>query len=328
MRIEDLINIDFEGLISINYKFLDNFIHFLRRKSELIHREPFNWIDDNYWLNPNEGLERNSQYFAIGNSINFRFWEYIPPNMVYVKGVKGGIGCQGSRYMWRCLKVCIDKNEYPILDASFLSSITFDDFCEIFKTDYNEEIITDLNERFVNWRDLGKKLIEKYKGKFYELIIKSKNSIENFIKLSSEFRAFDDPLFKITMVNAILHRGRRIVDFKQGIFPGIDYHLVTQAIRLGLLDLNEKLENKIKNRKFLNTVESKCLRFATLKCLVKIGNDLNIGGDIVDNIFFRNGKKYCTHNMICNKEKNICIFEKICKKRIELFMPLEITRYY
>ena len=315
MKIEDLINIDFGKLIKINYNFLDDFIYFLKGKLELIHREPFDWIDDNYWLNPNEGSERNSQYFAIGNSINFRFWDYIHPNMLYVEGVKGGIECQGSRYMWRCLKECFDNNKYPILEASFLTRITFDDFCDILKTDQNEVIMILLKERFLNWRDLGKKLLQKYDGQFYNLILKSNKSLKKFVKLSNEFTAFDDPLFKMTMVNAILHKGRNLVNLKEGILPGIDYHLMTQVIRLGLLELNDKLKNKIENKIFLNNRESKYLRFATLKCLVTIANNLKIGGDIIDNIFFDNGKKNCTHRLICEKEKNICIFEKICKKK-------------
>ena len=328
MEIEDIIDFDFYNLVDINYKLLGDFIDFFRNKNEILQRKPNEWKDNKYWLDPLEGQEKNSQYFTIGNSINFKFWEYEGSNLRHVKGIKGGLDCQGSSYMWRCLKVCIDNDEYPILDASFLSKLDIDVVNNIFKTDDNKVVMTCLKDRWLNWKDLGKKLIKKYNGKFYNLILESKNSIENFINLSKEFRAFDDPLNKMTMVNAILHQGREIVDFNGNIFPGIDYHLVTQVLRIGLLVLDGTLEYKIENKNLLDKKESLAIRKATLKCLMSIANKLKISGDIIDNIFFFNGKQNCTHNLTCQDTNNLCIFENICKKKIKYFMPLENTRYY
>ena len=230
--------------------------------------------------------------------------------------------------MWRCLKDCYDNNDYEILNASFLAQIEIKDMMNIFKTDEGKNIMTHLEERWLNWRDLGKKLLEKYNNNFYNIILKSKNDMEIFIKLSKEFRAFDDPIYKMIMVNTILHQGRKIVNFGDNIFPGIDYHLMTQSLRLGLLNLNTTLEKKLISKVLLDRCESLALRKATLSCLIKIAKELNITGDIIDNIFFKNGKKYCTHNLSCEKPNNLCIFKDICIKKTQIFMPLEKTRYY
>lgn len=88
------------------------------------------------------------------------------------------------------------------------------------------------------------------------------------------------------------------------------------------------MENKLRNKIILDNCESLALRKATLKCLIKIAKGLNIRGDVIDNIFFLNGKRYCTHNPSCKKTKSNCLFKDICAKKIQIFMPLEKTRYY
>ncbi len=328
MNITNFIKFNFENLVKINDDFLNDFIIFLKKKENLLERQPFKWDNENYWLNPSEGPIKNSQYFTVGNSINFKFWTNIDSKIHYVKGIKGNLDCQGSSYMWRCLKVCIENETYPILDAENLLNIDINDMKNIFKTDDDKEIIPHLKERWLNWKDLGKKLIKNYNSQFYNLILKSNNSIENFIKFSKNFRAFDDPLCKMTMVNAILHQGREIVDFEKDIFPGIDYHLMTQILRIGLLKLNKVLRKKIENKKLINEKESLTLRKATLRCFLIIMEKLHISGVVLDNLFFENGKNYCTHKLNCKTDKNSCVFREICKKKINYFMPLENTRYY
>ena len=278
LNLEKIINFNFFDLVEINENILDQFTDYFKKNDQLLHSTPIDWIDNNFWLNPLKGPEINSQYFTIGNSINFKFWEFIDSGIQQVTGKKGNIECKGSSYMWRCLKVCIENNNYEILDASFLSQIDIKDMQNIFKTDDYKNVMTHLEERWLNWRDLGKKLLEKYNKNYYNLILKSENNIETFIKLSKEFRAFDDPLCKMTMVNAILHQGRNIVNFGENIFPGIDYHLVTQVLRIGLLVLDETLKYKIENKNLLDKTESLALRKATLKCLMFIANKLKISG--------------------------------------------------
>lgn len=328
LNLEHLISFNYYGLVEINETAFDKFVKFFKKKNQLLVNSAYDWIDDRFWLDPSKGPEINSQYFTVGNSINFKFWKFSNSGIQHVEGTKGHIKCKGSSYMWRCLKDCYDNNDYEILKASFLAQIEIKDMMNIFKTDEGKNVMTHLEERWLNWRDLGKKLLEKYNNKFYTIILKSENDLETFLKSSKEFRAFDDPIYKMIMVNTILHQGRKIVDFGGDIFPGIDYHLMTQSLRLGLLNLNTTLEKKLINKVLLDNCESLALRKATLSCLIRIAKELNITGDIIDNIFFKNGKKYCTHNLSCEKTKNECLFKDICKKKTQIFMPLEKTRYY
>ena len=230
--------------------------------------------------------------------------------------------------MWRCLKVCIEQNKYPILDAKYLMNINLKEMKNIFKTDQGKNIIPCMKERLKNWRNLGKILMEKYDGNFYNVILSTNSSLKRFITFSNGFRAFNDPLCKLTMVNAIFLQGREIIDFKGEIFPAIDYQLMVQTLRIGLIDIENSLKKKIENRRFISKEESLALRKATLKCLKIIANKVGITGDVIDNIFFLNGRMNCTYNMICQSQSGICKFEPVCKKKIKFYMPLENTRYY
>jgi len=328
MDLEKIIVFDYDKYIKINDDLLEKFIVFFEKEIVNFQREPYNWVDNIYWISPSLGPEINSQYFTLGNSINFKYWKIYNSKVVHARGKKGGIMCRGAYYMWRCLKVCIETINYPILDASYLMHINMEDIRNIFKTDDGYNIIPCMKERWLNWRNLGRILVEKYDGNFYNLIYSVNNSIKKFIKFSKEFRAFDDPLCKLTMVNAIFHQGRKIVNFKGEIFPAVDYQLITQVIRIGLIEIEKDLKQKIEKREFISKIESLALRKATLKCLQIISNKVGISGDIIDNIFFLNGRLNCTYNLICQKKSGVCKFEKICEKKLKFYMPLEKTRYY
>ncbi len=274
------------------------------------------------------GNKKNSQYFTVGNSINFKYWKLRNSKLIHAEGTKGDVFCKDAYYMWRCLKVCIEEDNYPILNADYLMNISMDDLKCIFKSDEGKDILPLMEERLINWRDLGKILVKKYKGQFYNLLLLANDSINRFINLSRDFRAFDDSLCKLTMVNAIFLEGRDIVNFKGKIFPAIDYHLMTQSLRIGLIKVKNILKNKIENKILISNEESLALRTATLKCLIELADRVGITGDIIDNVFFLNGRDNCTYYLNCQYKYGLCIFERICKKNIKYNMPLEITRYY
>ncbi len=328
MKIDKELRFNSDEYVKINNRALEKFADFIMKNMKSLPNEPYNWIDNRFWLDPSDGNEINSQFFTIGNAINFKYWKILNSEVIHPEGLKNGVKCKGAYYMWRCLKSCVENNEFPLLNAKYLSKIRMKDIKNIFRTDFNENIIPDLKQRLRNWRDLGRKLEEKYEGKFYNLILKIKNSLNKFILLLKGFRAFDDPLNKLTIVNAIFHIGRNIINFDKPLFPAIDYQLMTQSLRIGLLNPSPKLKYKIENKIFINKTESLALRGATLKSLNIIIDRVKLSGEIIDNIMFQNGRQNCTFNLICQKVSNTCIFEGICEKNVNFYIPLENTRYY
>jgi Potential Queuosine, Q, salvage protein family len=170
---------------------------------------PFDWKDPDFWPPSSASDSEVSQYFAVGNALNFRYWQLDAGGALsYCEGKKGGIQCRGAKYMWRCLRTCTELGSYPIMDATYLSSLTLSEATRIFRDDNGNDPMPDIGGRVENLRDLGKVLNEKWDGKFFAVVTASQGSLDKFADLSAEFRAFDDPLCKLTMVNAILHQGR------------------------------------------------------------------------------------------------------------------------
>lgn len=325
------LNLKFGKFVEIDYQVLDEICDLISKEKSFKTYKPYSWDDARFWLENDKGKREVSQYFTVGNAINFRYWwKERDGKIVSCKGVKGGMNVDGALYMWRSLKVCHDQEIFPILNADKLSKISLRDFKKIFRDDNGNIPIPYCEERVKNWRDLGEKLQEYWGGEFYNLLKETKNSLYNFIQYSRQFRAFDDPLCKMTMVNAIFHQGRGIIKFKETIFPGIDYQLIKQQLRIGALVPKGNVKNKLMNEELLSKNEARELRNACLKSFIYIMKKTRIPGDLIDNKWWFNRKNCKDENPVCknNKTVHLCLFSKVCRKRIQFKRPLENTRYY
>jgi len=313
--------------VKINHEMVQRYEKHLRER--LGERRPFDWRNPDLFLEDSEGKELVSQFFAVGNSINFRYWSRRPGG-AYCEGRKGGEDFRGANYMWRCLKVCHDNGEYPILEAKSLARIGLSDARAIFRSDSGKNVMPAVRERVLNWRDLGRKLNDYWSGCFFNLVEEVGKSLRLFVNFSRQFRAFDDALCKMTMVNAIMHSGRKLISFDESIFPGMDYELLKQQMRNGILELNKNLRAKITGGKLLSPAESRQLRNAGLAAFLDIMKGTSIAGDILDNVWWSNRTKCETYRPVCKVEgkQNECFFYGICPERVEYSIPLEITRYY
>jgi hypothetical protein len=325
------LNLEFGKYVELDYDVLDKICELMSKEDAFKSYKPYSWNNPNYWLENDKGVSEVSQYFTVGNAINFRYWWIVKNGRInQCQGLKGGMNVEGAMYMWRSLRICYDKEIFPILDAHKLIKISITDLKKIFQDDNGNVPLPLLEERLKNWQDLGKKLYEYWSGEFYNILKESKNSLYNFIQYSRQFRAFDDPLCKMAIVNAIFHQGREIIKFKENIFPGIDYQLMKQQLRIGILEPKGTAKNKLINKKLLSKEEARELRNACLKSFIYIMNKTHIRGDIIDNKWWFN-RKFCKdENPVCQNIKTTihCPFSKVCKKRIQYKRPLENTRYY
>lgn len=316
---------NFGKLVDIDYNVLDNVCSLLSKKLNPKSYRPFDWRNDKYWLDDAEDPLKVSQFFAIGNAINFRYWSINEAGKyVHCQGKKGGSSERGARYMWRSLKICCDNGMFPILEAEKLANITLDEMRQIIQDDEGNDVMPALQERLRNWKNLGYKLFEYWNGEFYNLVQETKGSLFDFIQLSRQFRAFDDPLCKMTMVNAIMHQGRGIIKFDMPIFPAIDYQLLKQQMRIGILTLKERISKKIIYKELLTSSEARELRNAGLTAFMYMIEKTSLPGDLIDNTWWMNKKVCQTEKPFCEK----CLFNTVCLKKADYWIPLEITRYY
>jgi len=325
------LNLEFGKHIELDYEVLEDICDLMSKEDVFKSYKPYSWDDACYWLENTKGERDVSQYFTVGNAINFRYrWKEQNGRIVHCQGMKGGMNVNGALYMWRSLRTCYDRGTFTILDAHKLSKISLRDFKEIFRDDNGKVPMPLCEERLKNWQDLGRKLCEYWNGEFYNLLKETKNSLYNFIQYSRQFRAFDDPLCKMTMVNAIFHQGRGIIKFKETILPGIDDQLVKQQLRIGVLIPKKNVKNKLVRGELLSEIEARELRNACLKAFIYIMKKTRIAGDVIDNKWWFNRKNCKDEKPVCQNSEttNTCLFSKVCKKRVQYKSPLENTRYY
>jgi hypothetical protein len=233
--------------------------------------------------------------------------------------------------MWRCLKLCLENGLHPLLNAHFLADITEKEFNDIFTSDsgYNPLEVAK-EDRLSNIRDLGSKLLSRWDGLFSNVLIASQKSLIEFSRFSRNFIAYDDPLYKLTMVNAILHSGSGLIQFDSYLLPGIDYQLMKQLLRIGVILPKTTLAASIKQKFLLCQEEAYELRRISLYALVSISKKTGIPGEILDNKFWWNRQKCLDVNPVClnTRTAHECPFYGVCKQLLHFTIPLEITRYY
>lgn len=292
----------------------------------LVDRErprPAKWDDPRFW-NVESSIGDRCQYLAIGNSINFRFWEQVDGKTVPAIGVIDGEALRGSMYMWRRLRVATIRGEFS-LDARVLADLDEGAFSHAFADDDGHlPLRAGITERVLSLRDLGERLLSKRDGQFLNVIRAANGSLKRFGDLSAEFRAFDDPVQKLTMVNAIMLTGSGLAHFDQDPLPGIDYHLVKQALRQGLVTPSHPLRTKLTNHELLDDEDSVALRTAILTALIDVSEMAGVSTAVIDNLYWLNRR-------ICGDDQWLCAscpFEAGCAKHTEYGLPLELTRYY
>lgn len=304
----------------------------LASRPETRNYTPASWNKNQFWIGEDGSDSDRSQFYTIGNAINFRFWEASGDGQLHRAGGKiDGEYFGGSMYMWRALKRTHDEGRLPLLDAGYLSNLTPAQFDEIFADDDGANPLRiGGQERITNLRDLGTKLNDRWDGRFLNVARAADGSLTEFAALSAGFRAFDDPVVKLTMVNAIMHSGSQINPFVDEPLAAMDYHLVRHAVRQGIVEPDEPMAHKLREGQFLTTEEAQDLRQACLAAFLKLGEQSGLSGEVVDNLYWLN-RNNCGDPPVCTDPATAdrCPFESRCAKRTSFGLPLERdTRYY
>jgi hypothetical protein len=317
-------------LVRLDDAVLKSLAEHIQRQNGFSNYHRSKWDDPRFW-NVADTPERRSQYFTIGNAINFRFWRLQDGVTQPAGGAICGEKFIGSMYLWRSLRRCLDEGRVPILDAHFWSTLSRDQFDATFSDDEGANpLAIAAADRIANLRDLGSTLERDWRGQFYNVVRAAGGSLMQFVRFSSRFRAFDDPNFKLVMVNSILHSGSGIAVFDGDPLPGIDYHLLKQLLRHGVLRPAPELASQIEGRRILAPSDGQELRRVALAAFIRLSELTGVSGEILDNKWWWNRTKCRDKAPVCidAATANQCPFYGPCEQRIQLQFPLEETRYY
>ena len=314
----------------VDWQQVDRISARIKSDAEEIQFKAAAWDEDLFW-NVKDDAARRSQYFAVGNSINFRFWDLEDGKMQPAIGTLDGTEYQGAMYMWRALRRALDQTEGELLEAEFLAHLSDSDFDRIFRDDTGRNPLdVGREDRIANLRDLGARLRTSWQGSFFALATASNGSLLSFAQLSREFRAFDDPMLKLTMLNAILHSGSGVYQFEDEPLPAIDYHLLKQALRQGLVRPAGALAQQIAKSELLGPADAAELRRLALLALVGIAERTGLSGEVLDNRFWLNRVNCTDPDPVCLDPATAdrCPFYGTCVQLTQFERPLELTRYY
>jgi hypothetical protein len=316
-------------LVVIDREQVDRMAGHLRGRVDSADFKPARWDDPLFW-NVEATDERRSQYFAIGSALNFRFWDLRDGQLVPAAGSLDGQRYGGAMYMWRCLRRADQRQEVDLLDCEVLSNLSDREFAAVFTDDFgNNPLAVAGEDRLANLRDLGDRLHSEWDGLFFNVVRASGGSLAAFAGFSNSFRAFDDPVYKLTMVNAILHSGSNIYRFRDEPLPAIDYHLLRHALRQGLIRPSSALALKLTKMNVLADDEARELRRVALLAYVDLATKAAVSGELLDNAYWRN-RVNCTDVPVCVDPQTAdrCPFLAACERFVGFALPIEFTRYY
>lgn len=196
--------------------------------------------------------------FLIGSQA-FCFWGY--PKKWTIK-YKGKI-LDGWWALVACLKKALEEG-LPILEGEYLAQLTLSQTKKLFR---GAPEIPLINKRKEILNKIGKKLVEKYQGRFHNFFIKENKEAFSLVKkISKEFYGFDD---------TSIYKGRKIFFYKKAQvvvsdiriiingrgywkieniekLPGhADYKIPAILRNLGILEYNSELSKKVDNREEL-----------------------------------------------------------------------------
>jgi Potential Queuosine, Q, salvage protein family len=279
--------------------------------------------DPRFWPTEADSATR-IQLLAVGNAVNFRFWRRTDDGLQSLGGHIGGEWFGGSMYLWRRL-VTRFRDDFPVASAEFWAHADRDAFLAVFADDTGASPLGEgADDRVANLVDLGTRLLADWEGSFERVCTAADGSLVRFLALSGGFRAFDDPLRKLALVNAIMLRGSGLASFVEAVPPAIDYQLTKHLLRFGLLAPETALAEKLRDGRYLDASESLRLRSAALAALLRVSEASGVPGDLLDNLLWHN-------RTICRDEApdcDRCPYNRACQRRTELGRPLELTRYY
>ena len=182
-------------LVTIDHAQLDRMADHISSQLDVTPFSRARWDEPLFW-NVEDSDEDRSQYFAIGCSINFRFWKLEGKTLKPASGSIDGESFRGAMYMWRCLRRALDSASFEILDANGLASLSEQEFDAIFADDDGVNPLAVAKEdRIANLRNLGDELLAEWDGQFFNLVRACAGSLKDFARLCGRIRAFDDPVY-------------------------------------------------------------------------------------------------------------------------------------
>ncbi len=268
---------------------------------------PDNFLDPRYYPSEKDDYELVISYFTTMVSIDHRTSMFTKYRLKISEEY-----FEGADLLWRLGKEMYDKDpkfftpeKLKDVDVSIVRRwLCPNDMVELW----------DINIRTILLRDLGKKTYILYNGKFSNIFKESNGYIRGsrgIAELLKIYRAYEDPVEKkIFLLLKFLHR-RKLVNIKdfENIEIPVDNHLTRIAIRLGIVNLDEKIIKYIQDRVEVSYNLDVEIRLTIRKAWKEVSKICGKDVTILDDYLWNHGRKVCTYE---NPRCEICDLKSVC----------------
>ncbi|ORX69288.1 hypothetical protein DL89DRAFT_268291 [Linderina pennispora] len=223
-------------------------------------------------LTPSVADSAAIEWIFVVDSLNFSFWTDKPQANQYTVSLDG----QAYRGYWTlCAAVNRAMREgIPITDAAYCAGITREQVSYIFRTDDTEtqEPIPMLDERVSVLNEVGRVLLEKYQGKFSNVLRQAQGSAQRLVEMVvRDFTCFRDEHMYMDRIVCIYKRAQILVADLWACFEGkgqcqfadidnitmfADYRVPQALYHFGALSYSERLFNYLECKQNGELLES------------------------------------------------------------------------
>ena len=131
----------------------------------------------------------------------------------------------------------------------------------------------------------------------------------------------------LLLAMTLANRPEKFLDVKdpENWKPLVDYHLMRISLRLGLVYLEKEIQKTIKKREWVHFGIEREIRYAVFNAVSEIIKESDRPMSFIDEKLWLS-RRYCPEMEAPDCPK--CVFDSICKKRIDLFQPVFRTTAY
>jgi len=252
---------------------------------------PDSFSDPRYYPPPDVDQELAIAYFTAMVAIDHRTHQ----KKLYVLK-RNGEEYRGADLLWRLGKEMFDRDP-EIFTASRLANLDYQTIKQWLEP--GEVELWDLYTRLLLLRDLGRKTLELYSGKFSTLVQLSGGWLYNkgrgFIELLKVYRAYEDPVEKkpFLLVKFLYRRGYlKVVDIENLHVP-VDNHVTRIAFRLGIVELSDELKRYVRQKLEVPYTVDVSIRLTVRAAWKLVSLHSKIDPTVLDDFLWNHGRKTC-----------------------------------
>ncbi|WAR19835.1 QSPP-like protein, partial [Mya arenaria] len=215
-------------------------------------------------LNPSIMDEAALNWIFVADTLNFSFWS-ADEEQKYVVKYKGK---EHTGYWSLCAAMnrALDE-KIPLTDPKYFASITKDQLAHVLRSDSSTEIPM-FEERLEVLREAGTVMMEKYGGKFVNVIKKCENSAQSLLKIvTDDFPSYRDVTEFCGKTVAIYKRVQILIADIWACFEGqgfgefrdidtitmfADYRIPQALLFFGVLEYSPELMEYLKKDSMMN----------------------------------------------------------------------------